>query len=52
MFGSETQGLSPEILSGGKGQPVTIPMLEARRSLNLSTAVGVATYEAIRQLQE
>ena len=28
----------------------TIPMLEERRSLNLSTAVGIAAYEALRQL--
>ena len=28
-----------------------IPMLAGRRSLNLSTAVGVASYEALRQLQ-
>ena len=51
VFGSETTGLAPEILSGGAGEPVTLPMLEQRRSLNLSTAVGVATYEALRQLQ-
>jgi tRNA (cytidine/uridine-2'-O-)-methyltransferase len=51
VFGSETQGLSPEILSGGVGEAVTLPMLEQRRSLNLSTAAGVATYEALRQLQ-
>jgi tRNA (cytidine/uridine-2'-O-)-methyltransferase len=26
-------------------------MLSERRSLNLSTAVGIATYEALRQVQ-
>jgi len=51
VFGSEVSGLPPEVLGGGSGQPVTIPMLEDRRSLNLSTAVGIATYEALRQVQ-
>jgi tRNA (cytidine/uridine-2'-O-)-methyltransferase len=51
VFGSETRGLGDEILSGGAGTAVTLPMLEDRRSLNLSTAVGVASYEALRQLQ-
>ena len=38
------------ILAGGSGTPVTIPMLPDRRSLNLSTAAGIATYEALRQV--
>ena len=50
VFGSETQGLGPEILTGGSGEPLGIPMLAERRSLNLSTAVGVSAYEALRQL--
>jgi tRNA (cytidine/uridine-2'-O-)-methyltransferase len=50
VFGSEPKGLDPAILAGGCGEVVTIPMLEDRRSLNLSTAVGVAAYEAIRQV--
>jgi tRNA (cytidine/uridine-2'-O-)-methyltransferase len=50
VFGSETKGLAPEILSGGSGEVVTIPMLADRRSLNLSTAVGIAAYEGLRQL--
>ena len=50
VFGSETQGLPAEVLGAG-GTPVTIPMLEERRSLNLSTAVGIATYEALRQIR-
>jgi tRNA (cytidine/uridine-2'-O-)-methyltransferase len=48
VFGSETKGLSPEILSTGPN--VTLPMLEERRSMNLSTAVGIGAYEALRQL--
>jgi tRNA (cytidine/uridine-2'-O-)-methyltransferase len=51
VFGSETRGLPAELLAGGSGTPVTIPMLPERRSLNLSTAVGIATYEALRQVQ-
>ena len=51
VFGSETQGLSPEVLSGGSGTAVTLPMLPERRSLNLSTAVGIAAYEALRQVR-
>lgn len=50
VFGAETTGLPPEVLRGGQGQVASIPMLEERRSLNLSTAVGIATYEALRQL--
>jgi tRNA (cytidine/uridine-2'-O-)-methyltransferase len=50
VFGSETSGLGPEILAGGSGEALAIPMLPERRSLNLSTAVGIATYEALRQL--
>lgn len=51
VFGSETRGLGREILEGGSGDAASIPMLPERRSLNLSTAVGVVTYEALRQLQ-
>ena len=50
VFGSETKGLAPEVLAAG-GEVVTIPMLEERRSLNLSTAVGIAGYEALRQIR-
>jgi tRNA (cytidine/uridine-2'-O-)-methyltransferase len=51
VFGSEVTGLPPEVMEGGSGTPVTIPMLPERRSLNLSTSVGIATYEALRQVQ-
>ncbi len=50
VFGAETTGLLPSVLAGGTGTPVGIPMLPERRSLNLSTAVGIATYEALRQV--
>jgi tRNA (cytidine/uridine-2'-O-)-methyltransferase len=50
VFGSETAGLPRELLEGGSGELAAIPMLPQRRSLNLSTAVGIAAYEALRQL--
>lgn len=50
VFGSETSGLPREVLEGGSGEATCIPMLQDRRSLNLSTAVGIAAYEALRQL--
>jgi tRNA (cytidine/uridine-2'-O-)-methyltransferase len=50
VFGAETTGLPREILDGGSGSLACIPMLPDRRSLNLSTAVGIATYEALRQV--
>lgn len=49
VFGSETKGLPAEVLEGGSGELVAIPMLADRRSLNLSTAVGIAAYEGLRQ---
>lgn len=50
VFGPEDTGLPDEVLQGGTGQALRIPMLPQRRSLNLSTAVGIATYEALRQV--
>lgn len=50
VFGSERQGLSPEILANiGPQQTVDIPMREGNRSLNLSNSVAVVAYEAWRQ---
>ena len=51
IFGAEPTGLPPEILEGGDGTRVCIPMLEDRRSLNLSTAVGIGAFEALRQVR-
>lgn len=50
VFGAETTGLPRDVLDSGVGSVTTIPMLEDRRSLNLSTAVGIAAFEALRQL--
>ena len=48
VFGSETRGLPPEILARYQGADFFIPMTSAIRSLNLSTAVGIALYESLR----
>ena len=51
VFGSETKGLSPEVLAlFDPGHIVRLPMLPGSRSLNLSNAVAVVVYEAWRQL--
>jgi tRNA (cytidine/uridine-2'-O-)-methyltransferase len=49
VFGKETKGLSPEILSRFPHNHVRIPMIAEARSLNLSNAVAVVAYEALRQ---
>ena len=49
IFGSETTGLSPSILDRYRERVVSIPMLSNSRSLNLSVAVGIVLYEALRQ---
>ncbi|WP_456785841.1 tRNA (cytidine(34)-2'-O)-methyltransferase [Cellulomonas sp. P5_C5] len=51
LFGPEPTGLPAEVLEHPRitGQ-VRIPMLPDRRSMNLSNAAAVATYEAWRQL--
>jgi tRNA (cytidine/uridine-2'-O-)-methyltransferase len=49
-FGSETTGLPISLLKGEEQHTVNIPIDRSRvRSLNLSTTVGVALFEAIRQ---
>jgi len=48
VFGSETRGLPPDILTRYQGADFFIPMTSDIRSLNLSTAVGIALYESLR----
>ena len=50
IFGSETKGLSEEILKKYSDHTWTIPMWGPTRSLNLSTSVGIVAYEALRQV--
>lgn len=49
VFGKETAGLPEELLRGNWERCVRIPMLNDARSLNLSNAVAVVVYEALRQ---
>lgn len=50
VFGKESVGLPPEVRARHQDHLVRIPMADPNlRSLNLSTAVAVATYEVLRQ---
>lgn len=49
MFGKETAGIPEEILSHHKQDCIRIPMGPDFRSLNLSNAVAIVLYEALRQ---
>lgn len=50
LFGSETQGLSPEVLAACDAT-LSIPMTQPGvRSLNLSVSVAIGLFEARRQL--
>jgi tRNA (cytidine/uridine-2'-O-)-methyltransferase len=48
VFGSETRGLAKEILRRYSDSTYHIPILAETRSLNLSTAAGIALYESLR----
>jgi tRNA (cytidine/uridine-2'-O-)-methyltransferase len=51
IFGKETTGLADWILNRHAINLARIPMIDARvRSLNLSNAVSVVVYEALRQI--
>jgi len=50
IFGRETTGIPKEILNSYLDQTFLLPMFSSRiRSLNLSNAVSITLYEAIRQ---
>jgi tRNA (cytidine/uridine-2'-O-)-methyltransferase len=49
VFGSETHGLPTRILDHDPARCVRIPQSPAERCLNLSTAVGIGLFEALRQ---
>ena len=49
LFGKETKGLPEDFLQAHYEQCVRIPMHQEARSLNLSNAVAITTYEALRQ---
>ena len=53
IFGSETAGISENILNEYPENACTIPMINKNiRSLNLATSVGIVLYEAMRQINE
>jgi tRNA (cytidine/uridine-2'-O-)-methyltransferase len=52
LFGSETRGLPPGITSAFADRCLQIPMTEKVRSLNLAVSVGIAAYEALRQIRK
>jgi len=50
VFGKETKGLPAEMVDRAGDRALRIPMVPgSTRSLNLSTAVAIVLYEAIRQ---
>lgn len=49
VFGRESRGLGLGIIEAYANRCVRIPMRDGLRSLNLSNAVAVASYEALRQ---
>jgi tRNA (cytidine/uridine-2'-O-)-methyltransferase len=52
LFGCESEGLPKWLLERHPGQCYTVPMAESRvRSLNLSSAVAIVTYDALRRLK-
>ena len=49
LFGKETKGLPEDLLNAHYDECVRIPMREEARSLNLSNAVAITAFEALRQ---
>lgn len=50
VFGPESRGLPQSLLDAHPQQSITIPMHPLIRSLNLSNAVAIVLFEAIRQI--
>lgn len=49
VFGKETKGLPRDLLEAHKEKVVRIPIRSDTRSLNLSNAVAIVVFEALRQ---
>ncbi len=50
VFGSETEGLPPELRRRYRDRLLALPIVEGPvRSLNLSTTVGIVVFEVLRQ---
>jgi tRNA (cytidine/uridine-2'-O-)-methyltransferase len=52
VFGPESRGLPPSWLTARPDRAVRIPIRPEARSLNLSNAVAVAAFEAMRQISQ
>lgn len=50
LFGRETAGLPSSLLERWPERQIRVPMRPGTRSLNLSNAVAIVVYEALRQL--
>ncbi len=50
VFGKETKGLDRSMLAAHSDEVVRIPILPEARSLNLSNAVAIVVFEALRQV--
>ena len=50
VFGSERPGLPVPVLEDNSENSISIPMWGEARSFNLATSVGIALYEALRQI--
>ena len=51
FFGKETKGLPEDFLAAHYDECIRIPMRSEARSLNLSNAVAITVFEALRQLE-
>ncbi len=49
FFGKETKGLPESFLEAHRDACIRLPMRQETRSLNLSNAVAITVYEALRQ---
>ena len=49
VFGSERTGLPESMLAARSDSVITIPMVDGLRSLNVSNAVAIGAFEALRQ---
>lgn len=50
LFGRESAGLPEKLLAAHPAECLRIPMVSGERSLNLSNAVAVTLYEALRHI--
>ena len=50
FFGKETKGLPEDFLEAHRQSCIRIPIRQEARSLNLSNAVAITVFEALRQL--